>query len=56
MRDDGSINLPAVLSGVLAHPLHVGTLITLGKANKQAMTSLSGAVVRLGPTLGFLAR
>ena len=56
VQNDGSISLPAVLGGVLTHPLQIGALIALGNANKRAMASLSGAVVRLGPTLGFLAR
>ncbi len=56
VQNDGSISLPAVLGGVLIHPLQVGALIALGNANKLAMASLSGAVVRLGPTLGFLTR
>jgi adenosylhomocysteine nucleosidase len=56
VRTDGSINMSTVLSGVLTHPLQVGTLMALGRANKRAMASLRGAVVRLGPTLGFLAR
>ena len=54
--EDGGIRMSAVLGGVLSHPLQIGTLIALGNANKRALKSLSGAVVRLGPTLGFLAR
>ncbi len=56
VRENGSVSVPAVVGKLLGHPFQIKTLIALGKANKRAVAGLSGAVVRLGPTLGFLAR